>query len=85
MLEYTPEGWFFMQKLFDVSCNYHSDGGRGTGIFKGACILEEDGWFEGIVKDSTEIYDGDCFVFGAHIPHYLENLHDAGRCHRSGC
>ncbi len=57
-----------MQKLFDVSCRYHIDSDRPAGIFNGGCILDEDGWFEGIVKDSSEIYDGDSFVFGAYIP-----------------
>ena len=67
-----------MQKLFDVSCNYHIDGGRGTSIFKGGCILDEDGWFEGIVKDSTEIYDGDSFVFGAYVPGKTIELYKLG-------
>ena len=57
-----------MKKLFDVSCKYHIDDGRHTGIFNGGCILHEDGWFEGIIKDSSETYDGDSFVFGAYIP-----------------
>ena len=57
-----------MKKLFDVSCKYHIDDDRHTGIFNGGCILHEDGWFEGIIKDSSEAYDGDSFVFGAYIP-----------------
>ena len=45
MLEYTLEGWFFMQKLFDISGRYYIDDDIHVNEWKGAIILNEDGWF----------------------------------------
>ena len=37
-------------------------------MWKGKFLLEDDGWFEGIVKDKNSKYNGDRFVFGIYHP-----------------
>ena len=57
-----------MQKFFDTKCVYRTDEDNQIGSWKGSFLLDDDGWFEGIVNDTTGVYQGDNFVFGVHVP-----------------
>jgi len=37
-------------------------------MWEGKILLEEDGWFEGIVADTNSSYTGDRFIFGVYYP-----------------
>ena len=37
-------------------------------MWEGSLLLEDDGWFEGIVKDKKIPYDGDIMIFGFYYP-----------------
>ena len=60
-----------MSKLVDIKGYWNMSGGydfNDTDMWEGKLLLEDDGWFEGIVNDPSSPYTGDRFVFGIYHP-----------------
>lgn len=60
-----------MGKLNDIKSYWNMSGGydfNDNDMWEGKIILEEDGWFEGIVQDPNSSYKGDRMVFGIYHP-----------------
>ena len=60
-----------MSKLVDIKGYWNMSGGydfNDNDMWKGKLLLEDDGWFEGIVNDPTSPYTGDRMVFGIYHP-----------------
>lgn len=60
-----------MGKLNDIKGYWNMSGGcdfNDNDMWEGKIILEEDGWFEGIVQDPNSPYTGDRMVFGIYHP-----------------
>ena len=57
-----------MQQIFNAKCSFIIDGDTRVSSWDGSFLLDDDGWFEGIVNDTSGIYQGDNFIFGVHIP-----------------
>ena len=57
-----------MQKFFDTKCVYRTDEDNQIASWNGSFLLDDDGWFEGIVDDTSSVYQGNSFVFGVHVP-----------------
>ena len=61
-----------MSKLFDIRGYYDSSYEyqfNDRNMWEGKILLEDDGWFEGIVKDPSSMsYTDDRFVFGVYHP-----------------
>ncbi len=55
-----------MSKLVDIKGYW--DMPNDNGMWEGKLLLEDDGWFEGIVNDPSSPYTGDRFVFGIYHP-----------------
>ncbi len=60
-----------MSKLVDIK-GYWNDSYENdftdNDMWEGKLLLEDDGWFEGIVNDPTSPYTGDRMVFGIYHP-----------------
>ena len=60
-----------MSKLVDIKGYWNMSGGydfNDNDMWEGKLLLEDDGWFEGIVNDPTSPYTGDRMVFGIYHP-----------------
>lgn len=60
-----------MAKLNDIKGYWNMSGGydfNDNDMWEGKILLEEDGWFEGIVNDPKSPYVGDRMVFGIYHP-----------------
>ena len=60
-----------MAKLVDIKGYWNMTGGRmfiESDMWEGKILLEDDGWFEGIVHDPYSPYTKDRFVFGIFHP-----------------
>lgn len=58
----------YWNKTFDSSIN-------DKDMWEGQVLLEEDGWFEGIVNDPYSQYTGDRFIFGVYHPEKVIELY----------
>lgn len=60
-----------MSKLFDIKGYFDSSYEyqfNDRDMWEGKILLEDDGWFEGVVKDVSSSYQEDRFVFGVYHP-----------------
>lgn len=60
-----------MSKLFDIKGYFDSSYEyqfNDRDMWEGKILLEDDGWFEGVVKDVSSSYTEDRFVFGVYHP-----------------
>lgn len=60
-----------MGKLIDIKGYWNMSGNydfNDNDMWEGKIILEDDGWFEGIVQDPHSPYTGDRMVFGIYHP-----------------
>lgn len=60
-----------MSRLIDIKGYWNSVGAyvfRDDDSWEGKILLDEDGWFEGIVNDSNSTYTGDRMVYGIYHP-----------------
>ena len=60
-----------MKKLIDIKGYWNTSFDlklNDKDMWEGQILLEEDGWFEGIVKDPYSKYTGDRFIFGIYHP-----------------
>ena len=66
-----------MSKLVDIKGDWEMSIGysfNNNGMWEGKLILEDDGWFEGIVNDLTSPYTGDRMIFGIYHPNKIIEL-----------
>lgn len=66
-----------MAKLMDIKGYWDMSGGydfNDNDMWEGKILLEDDGWFEGIVVDSNSLYTEDRFVFGVYHPEKIIEL-----------
>ena len=65
-----------MNKVFEIKCDWLIDEETNKkGSWQGRIILNEDGWFEGIVNDIESKYTDDRFIFGVFIQDKIIELH----------
>ena len=60
-----------MSKLLDIKGYWNMYGIHNfneTGTWEGKLLLNDDGWFEGIVVDPNSEYTADRFIFGIYYP-----------------
>ena len=60
-----------MSKLFDIKGYFDSSYSyqfNDRDMWEGKILLDDDGWFEGVVKDVSSSYQEDRFVFGVYHP-----------------
>lgn len=60
-----------MSKLFDIKGYFDSSYEyqfNDRDMWEGKILVEDDGWFEGVVKDVSSSYTEDRFVFGVYHP-----------------
>ena len=60
-----------VSKLVDIKGYWNMSIGysfNDNGMWEGKLLLEDDGWFEGIVNDLTSPYTGDRMIFGIYHP-----------------
>lgn len=50
---------------WDSSYTFNFD---NVNMWEGKILLEDDGWFEGVVTDPNSFYTGDRFIFGVYHP-----------------
>lgn len=66
-----------MAKLMDIK-GYWDMSGRydfnDNDMWEGKILLDDDGWFEGIVVDSNSSYTEDRFIFGVYYPEKVIEL-----------
>lgn len=67
-----------MKKLIDIKGYWNTSFDwnlNDKDMWEGQILLEEDGWFEGIVKDPYSQYTGDRFIFGIYHPEKVIDLY----------
>ncbi len=59
-----------MSRLMDIKgyWNEHSPNFNEMDMWEGKLLLDDNGWFEGIVRDSNSSYTGDRMIFGTYYP-----------------
>ena len=60
-----------MSKLMNIKGYWNMSGGydfNNNDMWEGKLLLEDDGWFEGIVFDPNSPYIGDRMIFGIYHP-----------------
>ena len=66
-----------MSELYEIESKYRAlelDDYEAENTWSGKIIVEEDGWFEGIIREKTE-EDVDIFVFGIYLPESRIEVH----------
>lgn len=66
-----------MEKLNDIAGYWDMSGNykfNDTNMWEGKILLDESGWFEGIVKDPNSTYTGPRLVFGIYHPEKIIEL-----------
>ena len=66
-----------MSELYEIESKYRPlelDDYEAENTWSGKIIVEEDGWFEGIIREKTE-EDVDIFVFGIYLPESRIEVH----------
>ena len=66
-----------MTKLVEIKGYWDMSGGydfNDNDMWEGKLLLEDDGWFEGIVIDPTSPYVGDRMIFGIYHPNKVIEL-----------
>ena len=66
-----------MEKLNDIAGYWDMSGNykfNDTNMWEGKILLDESGWFEGIVKDPNSAYTGPRLVFGIYHPEKIIEL-----------
>ena len=66
-----------MSQLNDIKGYYRAldkEGFDENHSWEGKLLLEDDGWFEGIVKEKNKDFDGDIMIFGIYHPEKLIEL-----------
>lgn len=66
-----------MSELYEIESKYRPlelDDYEDENTWSGKIIVEEDGWFEGIIREKTE-EDVDIFVFGIYLPESKIEVH----------
>lgn len=67
-----------MKKLIDIKCYWNKTfdfNMNDKDTWEGQILLEEDGWFEGIVNDPYSQYKGYRFIFGIYHPEKVIELY----------
>lgn len=67
-----------MSKLHDIKGYYDSSYEyqfNDRNMWEGMILVEDDGWFEGVVKDVSSSYTEDRFVFGVYHPGKVIDLY----------
>ena len=67
-----------MTKLMDIKGFWNMNGNQSfndNNMWEGKILLEDDGWFEGIVVDSNSSYKGNRFIFGVYFPEKMIELY----------
>ena len=71
------KGGYMMAKLNDIKGYWDTSYGcdfNYNDMWEGKILLEEDGWFEGIVVDPNSFYKKDRFIFGVYYPNKVIEL-----------
>lgn len=66
-----------MTKLMDIKGYWdmsYGDNFNDRDMWEGQILLEDDGWFEGVVVDPNSSYTEDRFVFGVYYPEKVMEL-----------
>lgn len=74
---YNHKGGYMMAKLNDIKGYWDTSYGcdfNYNDMWEGKILLEEDGWFEGIVVDPNIFYKKDRFIFGVYHPNKVIEL-----------
>ena len=67
-----------MAKIIDIKGFWNMDYGfdfNDKNIWEGQILLQDDGWFEGVVVDKPSSYKEDRFVFGVYYPRKVIDLY----------